>query len=103
VLRALQVEPPAFARDLRGYLMACVTALRSADGTEGALRALRAIADAGVERYRQTLADEGLALEVQAMLESHLADLRRHVDAIDGMVVHAGAPHTAMHSPPREP
>jgi hypothetical protein len=101
VLRALGHEPPAYARDLRGYLMACVTALRSADGGEGALRALRAIIEASLERYRQTLDDGDLPMEAQAMLEAHLVDLHRHHDALDGMLVPSG--HLGMHSPPGEP
>jgi hypothetical protein len=99
VLRALGHEPPMFARDLRGYLMACIASLRSAGGGEGALRALRAIVAASTERYRQTIDVGDLPREVLQMLEAHLSDLQRHHDALDGMVVHS----STTHSPPGEP
>lgn len=101
ILRAMREEPPHYARDVRGYLMACVAALRSADGSEGALRAIRAIGEAAIERYDQALAEE-LPVELRGSLEAARADIVRHIDALDGMLVHVGG-EAGQHSPPGEP
>jgi hypothetical protein len=101
VLRAIGVEPPAYARDLRGYLMACVAAFRSSDGGEGALRAIASISEAVIARYDHALV-EALPLELRAQLNNAQADARRHLEVIDGMIAQAAAA-PQQHSPPGEP
>ncbi|MBA2480516.1 MAG: hypothetical protein H0V44_07625 [Planctomycetes bacterium] len=90
VLRALGSEPPAFERDLKGYVMACVTALRSAEGHDGAVRAISALSLAAIERYGDTL-DWNEPMEVLAMLQSYQADHRRNLDAVIAETVPAAA------------
>jgi hypothetical protein len=81
VLRALGAVPPAYVRDVRGYLMACVTALRSASGSDGSLRAIAAIARAAIERHRGAQEwDE--PIELRAMFQGYEADYQRHLDAL---------------------
>ncbi|MBA3709962.1 MAG: hypothetical protein H0W83_14220 [Planctomycetes bacterium] len=81
VLRALGQEPPSFDRDLKGYVMACVTALRSASGSDGAVRAVSAIGYALVERFEDAMAWD-VPLEVRIMFQSNQADVRRHLDQL---------------------
>lgn len=88
IMRALGAEPPAYARDLKGYLMACLTAMRSAKGSEGALRAVRAIAAAARERYAQA-SEWDVPIEIRAMFQSNEADVIRHIDVLAGESAHA--------------
>ncbi len=88
VMRALGAEPPAFARNLKGYLMACITAMRSANGSDGAVRAIQAIGAATRERYAQAMEWE-MPMEVRAMFQANEADVRRHLDVLAGEIAHA--------------
>ena len=75
-------KPPKYSRDLKGIVMEGLTALRSATGTEGALRAMRANETTTNEAYQRAL---GLDLPVDAKLvvERNYADEIRHLTYIE--------------------
>lgn len=102
ILRALGEVPPRYARDLRGYLMACMTALRTASQPENAVQAIQAIARAALDRYDRAL-QEDLPLEVAVNLSSNRATLARHLDTLAALLTQVGSAPLHLPTPPREP
>jgi rubrerythrin len=84
-IRALGMEPPARRPDLRGFLLAGYTAIRSTMGTEAALRAMRANETLTNQRYDEALATE-LPEHVHQLIERNRLDERRHIRFIEDVL-----------------
>jgi uncharacterized protein (TIGR02284 family) len=74
--------PPPADRDFKGTLLEAVTALRSATGTRGALKALRTNEKIMNKHYEEA-ADMELPAPVAIAIAARLADERRHRAGID--------------------
>jgi hypothetical protein len=84
-IRALGMEPPARRPDLRGFLLAGYTAIRSSMGTEAALRAMRANETLTNQRYDEALATD-LPEQVRQLIERNRLDERRHIRFIEDVL-----------------
>lgn len=72
--------------DLKGFLLEGFTAIRSATGTVGALRAMRLNELLTNKRYTDALAAD-LPPEVREVIARNQADERRHFDFIEQAIV----------------
>jgi len=77
--------PPPADRDLKGTLLEAVTALRSATGTRGALKAMR-MNEKIMNKHYEEAADMELPAPVAIIIAARLADERRHRAGIDAEV-----------------
>lgn len=89
-LLAASREVPGRRRDLKGFLLEGMTALRSALGTEQALKAMRQNEILTNRRYEDALELVGAPSDVMELIRRNRDDERRHLDyierAIDGRV-----------------
>jgi len=76
--------PPAKA-DLKGTVMRALTALRSATGTNGALKALRTDEKLTCRTYAKVV-DAELPEPAAQVVADHLSDERRHLAVIEAML-----------------
>ena len=81
-IRGLGMEPPARRPDLRGFLLAGYTAIRSSMGTEAALRAMRSNETLTNRRYDEAYAAE-LPENIRQLIERNRLDERRHIRFIE--------------------
>src|SRR5690606_16217034 len=81
-VRDLGGEPPDGSPDLKGYLLEGFTALRSATGTEGALKAMRTNEKLTNKRYEAALS-ENLPANVASIVRRNREDERRHLQYIE--------------------
>lgn len=82
VLRDLGAEPPEYSPDFKGYLITGFTSLRSASGTEGALKAMQSNEKLTNKKYQEAGSwntDEALSLKLNDFLE----DERRHLSYVE--------------------
>jgi rubrerythrin len=86
MLRQLGVQPPRYARDFKGVVMAGATAARAFTGAHGALEALRANARTLDASYDEALRWE-LPMEMLAQAQGHQADERRHLEMLEQALV----------------
>jgi rubrerythrin len=84
-IKALGMDPPPRRPDLRGFLLAGYTAIRSTMGTEAALHAMRANERLTNRRYDDALAAE-LPEGVKQLIERHRLDEQRHLRFIDDVL-----------------
>lgn len=75
-------EPPPFSRDLRGFVMEGVTAIRSVTGTEGALKAIRLNEVHTNGRYDE---QEWIHMppELRELLHKNQQDEHRHLQYVE--------------------
>jgi len=81
LVRTYGGEPPERTPDLRGRLLQGITALRSATGTEGALKAMEMNEKKTNEEYEQAQ-DWAVPADVRAVLARGLDDERRHLEYV---------------------
>lgn len=77
--------PPAFTRDLKGVLMEVATALRSATGTEGALKAMR-LNEIVTNRAYDVAMQRDLPAAIVEILQANREDERRHLKYIENAI-----------------
>ena len=86
VVRALDVVPPEYSQDFKGYLIEGFTALRSVTGTEGALSAMKTNEELTNRRYRKACALP-LTPNIKALVEHNYRDEQMHLAFIEKALV----------------
>lgn len=81
-VRRLGGEPTKRSRDLKGYLIEGMTALRSVTGVEGALKAMRSNEKTTNKKYDEALSDP-LPPDIAALVRRNRDDERRHLQYIE--------------------
>jgi hypothetical protein len=76
-------EPPAFSKDLKGFVIEGVTAILSRVGTRSALVAMTSNETLTNSRYHAALGGD-LPTDVRTLLEKNLADEQWHQEYITG-------------------
>lgn len=89
-IRALGHEPKEVGRDLKGVLLEGMTALRSATGTLGALKAMRMNEKLTNKSYARA-AEVRLPLVAREVVARNLDDERRHLAAITAHIARLDA------------
>lgn len=84
-IRNLGMQPPDRTPDLKGFLLAGYTAIRSSMGTEAALRAMRANETLTNQRYDEALRAD-VPDEVRTLIERNRDDERRHIRFIEDAI-----------------
>lgn len=74
-------EPPEFSKDFKGYFIEGFTALRSATGTEGALKAMKTNENLTNKTYDDAL-DWELPENIRQIIIRNRDDERRHLEYI---------------------
>ena len=77
-LKRLDVRPPDFSPDFKGYLLEGFTSLRSATGTQGALAAMKTNEELTNRKYRQAL-EEPLPPDLRPLVEKSLKEEQEHL------------------------
>lgn len=77
--------PPAFTRDFKGILMEGITAIRSATGTEGALKAMR-MNEIMTNRAYDVALQRDLPVAIVEIIEANRDDERRHLRYIESAI-----------------
>jgi len=85
VIQRLGGQPPGLSPDFKGFVLQGFTALRSAMGTEGALKAMRANEELTNRTNSNALA-RGFPADVQAIIQKNLSDEQRHLTAINQLI-----------------
>ena len=75
-------EPPKRGRDLKGFFLEGFTAIRSATGTQGALKAMRGNEQLTNRRYEDAMKAD-LPAEDKDLVRQNLEDERRHLAYIE--------------------
>ena len=94
VVRRLGGDPPEFKRDFKGFLIQGMTAIRSATGNEGALKAMQTNEKTTNKNYKQAVEMEFPA-DILQLLQKNYDDERRHLAWIEDAIqrrVWEGAP-----------
>jgi rubrerythrin len=86
VLTSLGHKAPAYARDFKGFLIEGMTAIRSAIGTQQALKAMRQNEVLTNRQYQNALELEALPPTVLEIVRRGREDERRHLMAIEAMI-----------------
>lgn len=81
-VRALGGEPVEYKRDFKGFLIEGFTAIRSATGTEGALKAMKTNEETTNKKYEQALAVD-MPEDIKVVVRSNREDERRHLEYIE--------------------
>lgn len=81
-IHALGEEPPKRTQDIKGFLIEGFTAIRSATGLEGALKAMRTNEKLTNNAYEDALSWE-LPPDIKALIEKNRSDEKRHLDFIE--------------------
>lgn len=82
LIRRYGDTPPEFTKDIQGYVIEGVTALRSISGTYGALKAMRSNETVTNHAYAEALALDFPA-DVKLLLEDHYGDEVKHLAYIE--------------------
>lgn len=82
VIRAMGGTPPDLSKDLRGYAVEALAALRATPGTKGALKALRTVEQIAHRHYSGTVSD-ALPQDARDLLRRHFSDEKVHLDYIE--------------------
>lgn len=77
-VRALGGTPTEFSRDFKGFLIEGFTALRSATGTDGALKAMKQNEELTNKTYREAVSWE-LSPTARAIVEKNAGDEELHL------------------------
>lgn len=85
-LQSMGMEVPSQKPDLKGMLIEGMTKLRSAMGTEQALRAMRQNETVTTHAYEDALRDEEWTAQLSEIVERGYADERRHLEWMEQAV-----------------
>ena len=80
-IRAMGAEPPKYTRDIKGYVMEAVTAVRTVSGMEGALKALKTTEERTNRYYGEAVSLE-VPSGIKEILRKHFSDEKIHLDYI---------------------
>jgi uncharacterized protein (TIGR02284 family) len=78
VIRGLGGKTPQITKDIKGFIIKGFTAIRSATGTKGALKAMQTNEQLTNSTYKNAL-DWNLPPDVRAVVESNYKDEQRHL------------------------
>lgn len=82
VIRSYGEQPPEFSKDFKGFLLEAFAAMRSATGTEGALKALR-----GGEKMTNKQYGEAVKWDwppnIMSLIQQNYNDEQRHLSYIE--------------------
>ena len=81
-VRDLHGEPPKFAADAKGFLIEKFTAIRSATGTEGALKAMLSNEKLTNDKYSKAVA-WNIPADLKGLIEKNYRDEQRHLAYIE--------------------
>jgi uncharacterized protein (TIGR02284 family) len=81
-IRQYGEQPPSYSPDFKGFLIQGFTAIRSATGTEGALKAMKTNEELTNRTYLKALG-RGFPPDVRAIVERNYADEQRHLRSIE--------------------
>ncbi|HNR12112.1 MAG TPA: DUF2383 domain-containing protein [Thermodesulfobacteriota bacterium] len=81
LVHALGGKPTEYARDFKGFLIEGFTSLRSATGTEGALKAMETNEKLTNSKYENALSWD-LTVDAKAQVRENYNDERRHLTYI---------------------
>lgn len=81
-IQSLGEEPPKRTQDIKGFLIEGFTAIRSATGIEGALKAMRGNEKLTNSTYEDALSWE-LPANIKALIEKNRSDEKRHLEFIE--------------------
>lgn len=84
-VRKVGGQPPEFKRDAKGFLMQGFTAIRSATGTEGALKAMRMNEKLTNRNYAEAV-KKNFPANIQSVVERNLADEQKHLSWIEDAI-----------------
>ena len=81
-LKELGGTPIKHNRDLKGFVIEGMTALRSLTGTKGALKAM--VMNEGItnKKYKDALSYHGFTQEVRTLIQLNLNDEKRHLEYV---------------------
>lgn len=85
-LRSFGAEAPSPRPDMKGFFITAFTAIRSAAGTEGALKAMASNEKMTTSKYDDAL-NWKLPSDLKEMVRSHFADEQRHLSYIERTLV----------------
>lgn len=75
-------NPPEFSKDFKGFVLESFTSMRSASGTEGALKALRTGEKMTNKQYGKAV-DMDFPPDVLVLLQRNFDDEQRHLNYIE--------------------
>ena len=87
-IRKLGETPPEFAPDFKGFIIQGFTSLRSATGTEGALKAMHTNEKLTNSKYNDAAKWTNLPVDLKQMIAMALEDERRHIEYIEHVLEH---------------
>jgi hypothetical protein len=87
-IRKLGEIPPEFAPDFKGYIIQGFTSLRSATGTEGALKAMHTNEKLTNSKYKDAAGWPNLPVDLRQMIAMAREDERRHIEYIEHTLEH---------------
>lgn len=82
LIRRFGAEPPSQSPDVKGFFIQGFTEIRSATGTEGALKAMKTNETLTNRDYARAVALD-LPADVKAVVQRNYDDERRHLHAIE--------------------
>ncbi len=85
IITALGETPPKRTKDIKGFLIAGFTAIRSATGTMGALKAMRGNEELTNRKYHEALEWE-LPTKIKHVVEKNYEDEKRHLRYIENKI-----------------
>ncbi|MCD6026492.1 MAG: hypothetical protein K0R08_1011 [Solimicrobium sp.] len=93
LIRKLGGTPTEFTKDLKGYLIEGMTALRSVTGTKGALKAMETNEFITNKNYAEAVRENtDFPEEGRALLQKNYADEKRHLAYIQATLKNLTAP-----------
>lgn len=87
-IRKLGEVPPEFAPDFKGYIIQGFTSLRSATGTQGALKAMHTNEKLTNAGYNDAAEWQDLPMGIKQIIAMALEDERRHIEFIEYSLEH---------------
>ena len=82
VIRTLGAEPPRIKKDLKGFVIEALTALRGLTGMAGALKALKTTEEITNRLYGEVVSKD-VPSPLKEILREHFTDEKIHLDYID--------------------
>jgi rubrerythrin len=85
VIRALDVEPPEYSQDFKGFSVEGFTAIRSTLGTDGALMAMKTHEELSNKKYREAHA-LGFTPNIKELIGRNYLDEQVHLKFIEELL-----------------